>query len=203
MPSVPIGWGAYAGSGVAVNRRCRPGSAPRFRPDMSRLDSFIHRLCAQRACLDRAVRLIDGIAGPVLEIGLGNGRTYDHLRHRLPDRSIFAFDRVIATHPDCLPPADRLILGELATTLPSASVRIGAPAALAHVDVGSGVPERDDPVCRLLDRFLPPLMAAGGVIVSDQPLDAAALEHMELPRDVAEGRYFMYRASALPSQGSF
>ena len=47
---------------------------------MSRLDSFIRRLEAQRACLDRAAALIAGIDGAVLELGLGNGRTYDHLR---------------------------------------------------------------------------------------------------------------------------
>ena len=34
--------------------------------------------------------------GPVIELGLGNGRTYDHLRERLPGRRIIAFDRVNA-----------------------------------------------------------------------------------------------------------
>ena len=61
---------------------------------MSRLDSFIRRLAAQRACLDRAAALIDEIDGPVLEFGLGNGRTFDHLRERLPGRAIFVFERV-------------------------------------------------------------------------------------------------------------
>ena len=50
---------------------------------MSRLDSFIRRLQAQRACLDRAAELVRDLPGPVVEIGLGNGRTYDHLRRRL------------------------------------------------------------------------------------------------------------------------
>ncbi|HTY69417.1 MAG TPA: class I SAM-dependent methyltransferase, partial [Alphaproteobacteria bacterium] len=38
---------------------------------MSRLDSFIRRLQAQRACLDWAIQAIRSLPGPVLEIGLG------------------------------------------------------------------------------------------------------------------------------------
>ena len=60
---------------------------------MSRLDSMIGRLMAQRACLDWVASAIGGLPGPVLEIGLGNGRTYDHLRGRLPQREIHVFDR--------------------------------------------------------------------------------------------------------------
>ena len=55
---------------------------------MSRLDSFIRRLVAQRACLDHAAQLIGGLDGAVLELGLGNGRTYDHLRSLFPGREI-------------------------------------------------------------------------------------------------------------------
>ena len=60
---------------------------------MSRLDSFIRRLEAQRACLNRAAALISGIDGIVLELGLGNGRTYDHLRELFPDRDIYVCER--------------------------------------------------------------------------------------------------------------
>ena len=55
---------------------------------MSRLDSFIRRLEAQRACLNQAAALIVGLDGAVLELGLGNGRTYDHVRELFPDREI-------------------------------------------------------------------------------------------------------------------
>lgn len=51
---------------------------------MSRLDSFIRRLQAQRDVLDWAADGVEDRAGLVLELGLGNGRTYDHLRERLP-----------------------------------------------------------------------------------------------------------------------
>ena len=56
---------------------------------MSRLERFILRLKAQRNCLDAAAALLAGLDGPILELGLGSGRTYDHLRDRFPDREIF------------------------------------------------------------------------------------------------------------------
>src|SRR5579884_48990 len=101
---------------------------------MSRLDSFIRRLEAQRACLEAAARLIDGIDGAVLELGLGNGRTYDHLRQLFPGRDIYVCDRRVAAHPDCIPPADRLLLGDMRETLPAAAARLGGRVALAHLD---------------------------------------------------------------------
>jgi hypothetical protein len=65
---------------------------------MSRLDSFIRRLRAQRACLNRAAELIKNLPGPVLEFGLGNSRTYDHLRELVPERDIYVFDLRLAAH---------------------------------------------------------------------------------------------------------
>ena len=85
---------------------------------MSRLDSFIRRLEAQRACLNLAAGLIEQVEGAVLEIGLGNGRTYDHLRELFPGRDIYVCERQVAAHPDCIPPADRLLLGDIRETLP-------------------------------------------------------------------------------------
>ena len=85
---------------------------------MSRLDSAIRRLQAQRSCLDDAARRIAGLPGIVFELGLGNGRTYDHLREVLPDREIYVFERRVAAHPDCVPPDDKLFLGNVEETLP-------------------------------------------------------------------------------------
>jgi hypothetical protein len=42
---------------------------------MSRLDSFIARMQAQRDCLNFLKPAIDALPGPILEVGLGNGRT--------------------------------------------------------------------------------------------------------------------------------
>ena len=105
---------------------------------MSRLDSFIRRLEAQRACLDRAAELIRDLDGFVLELGLGNGRTYDHLRSLFPDRAIYVCERQVAAHPDCVPPPERLILGDMRETLPAARTWLGGPIALAHLDAGTG-----------------------------------------------------------------
>src|SRR4051794_2188122 len=105
---------------------------------MSRLDSFIRRLEAQRACLDASPALIAGIPGPILELGLGNGRTYDHLRGLYPDRAIFVFERQPAAHPDCIPDPAHLIVGDIHATLPTASARLPGRAALVHNDLGTG-----------------------------------------------------------------
>ena len=105
---------------------------------MSRLDSFIRRLEAQRACLNRAAALISGIDGIVLELGLGNGRTYDHLRELFADRDIYVCERRVAAHPACVPPPEFLILGDMRETLPGLGSRFGGRVALAHFDAGTG-----------------------------------------------------------------
>src|SRR5260370_42633198 len=105
---------------------------------MSRLDSFIRRLEAQRACLDRAAQLIRGLGGDVLELGLGNGRTYDHLRTLLPDRDIFVCERQVMAHPDCVPPSHMLLLGDMRETLLAARCWLRGLIALAHLHGVSG-----------------------------------------------------------------
>ena len=96
--------------------------------DMSRLERMIERLSTQRACLDRAVTMVADLPGPVLEVGLGKGRTYDHLRHTLPGREIFVFDRDIHAPESCVPDSPYLYLGDFAETLPmvpGAARRVG------------------------------------------------------------------------------
>jgi len=161
---------------------------------MSRLDSAIRRLEAQRDCLDRAAELVCRLPGPVFEVGLGNGRTYDHLRKRMPERTILVFDRHVAAHPDCIPPAEHLFLGDFRETLPAAAERFRGSAALIHADIGSG----DAAASRSLAHALKPavirLLARGGVLVSDQAFDDANLQGEALPAHVAPGRYFLYRS---------
>jgi hypothetical protein len=161
---------------------------------MSRLDSFIRRIAAQRACLGHAAKMVAAIPGPVLELGLGNGRTYDHLRTLLPKHDIFVFDRRIAAHPDCIPDDLHMVLGDFPDTLPGALGLIGAPAALAHADFGSGDEATDAAMAAFLSRALPELMAAKGVIVSDQRLRPEGWVIQPLPEGVTDGRYFIFRA---------
>ena len=100
---------------------------------MSKLDSFIRRMLAQRDCLNFAAGAIEHIPGPVLELGLGNGRTYDHLREMLPAREIYVFELVVKAFASCIPPEDRLFLGEVTLNLVRAArrnngIRSRAPA---------------------------------------------------------------------------
>ena len=160
---------------------------------MSRLDSFIRRLQAQRACLDAAARLIAGIDGAVLELGLGNGRTYDHLRELFPDRDIYVCDRRVAAHPDCVPPADRLLLGDMRETLPAAATRLGGRVALAHLDAGTGEAAANRALADLVLPLILPLLCDRAVLVSDPAFDTPALAPLPLPDGVAPGRYHLYR----------
>ena len=160
---------------------------------MSRLDSFIRRLQAQRACLDHAAGLIAGLDGAVLELGLGNGRTYDHLRSLFSARDIYVCERQVAAHPDCVPPEERLILGDMRDTLPAARARLGRGVVLAHLDAGTGDAAANHVLAAALIPLVMPLLCAGAVLVSDPPFDRADLELLPLPDGIAPGRYHLYR----------
>lgn len=159
---------------------------------MSRLDSFIRRLEAQRLCLGEAAARSAKIPGVVLELGLGNGRTYDHLREICQGREIYVFERQVAAHPDCIPPQDRLFLGDFNVTLPQARQRLGAgAAAFVHVDLGSGDAAASAALATVIAPQVAELMAPGAVLVSDQPMAAPCLNALPLPAGVKPGRYFM------------
>jgi len=160
---------------------------------LSRLDSFIRRLTAQRDCLALAARLIADVPGPVLELGLGNGRTYDHLRSLLPDREIFVFDRRVAAHPECVPDAAHMILGDVRETLPAALATLGARAALAHCDVGTGVRSDNDSLAAFVGPAVAALMAPGGSGTGVQPAMASFWSDTTMPPGIEPGRYFVNR----------
>ena len=166
---------------------------------MSRLDSFLRRLQAQRDCLDRAVSLVSDLPGPVFEFGLGNGRTYDHLREACPDREIFVFERQVMAHAACIPDAEHLFEGDIEDTLDQVFHRFSGRVALAHADLGSGQAVRDACTAAMLSTRLAWFMAPGGVIVSDQELYLSTAQLLELPPGIEAGRYFMYRWSAATS----
>jgi hypothetical protein len=163
---------------------------------MSRLDSFIRRMQAQRACIDAVADQLIGRAGPVLELGLGNGRTYDHLRVRFAGHPIFVFERKIAAHPDCIPPADMLRLGDIRETMPAFAAEGQPGAVLIHADIGSG----DKAASMQLTADLAPhwahILAPGGFLATDQAVDHGALARWPLPAGVETGRYHLYRRLA-------
>lgn len=160
---------------------------------MSRLDSFIRRLEAQRRILDWAAAGIADRPGLVLELGLGNGRTYDHLRELLPDREIHVFERDVSPNPASMPPAGRLVEGDMATTLPAFAAQHGRSAALIHVDVTTGVPERDRILFAWLPQHVAALAAPDALVLSGWDITHAALMPVPLPEGVPDGRYYAYR----------
>jgi hypothetical protein len=160
---------------------------------MSRLNSFIRRLDAQRACLDVAAQMVRGLDGPVLELGLGNGRTYDHLRELFPERDIYVCERSVTAHPDCVPPSRLLLLGDMRETLPAASSCLAGRVALAHLDAGNGDPRVSQELADELTPWIVPLLRKWAVLVSEPAIRAAQLTALPLPDDVAPGRYHLYR----------
>jgi S-adenosylmethionine-dependent methyltransferase len=162
----------------------------------SRLDLFVDRMVSQRACLDHAARKIAGLQGPVFELGLGNGRTYHHMRHILPGRDIFVFERAIASHPDSTPPDDMVILGDVHDTLPAALERFGASAALIHADLGGHNATKNDIFARNISPLVEPLLAVGGLMVASDRMYFQSLIEQPLPEGAVEGRCFIYKREA-------
>lgn len=160
---------------------------------MSRLDSFIRRLKAQRACLDAAAAAIDDIPGVIFELGLGNGRTFDHLRHLLPHRRILVFERDPRPHPECRPSPEDLVVGNLEETLVAAIGEWRGAVALIHSDIGTGDTDRNRRLAKVLAKLLPPFLTVGGIIASDQPLPEAGLDIVPPPSNVPSQRYSLYR----------
>ena len=159
---------------------------------MSRLESFIRRLTAQRDILDMICRDMELPDGPVIELGLGNGRTYDHLRERLPGRRIIAFDRVCQANRKSMPPDCDLILGEIDQT---ARPFVGISAALVHADIGSGYDDLDELNLRWLSGLIVDLLGPEGIAASGVPLAHPDLAPLPLPDGIPPGRYFLYRRS--------
>jgi hypothetical protein len=159
---------------------------------MSRLDSFIARLSAQRELLNWAIEWVRGRDGLILEVGLGNGRTYDHLRAGLGPERIYAFDRANNANPLSIPPTDRLMLGEFGDSLPSFAACHPGAAAMVHSDVGLGDPEANARQVVQMSGWLPPLLATGALLLSDQKLTHPDLLLQPVPVPIPPDRYFVY-----------
>jgi hypothetical protein len=167
---------------------------------VSRLDSFIRRLEAQRACLNRAADLVRDLDGEILELGLGNGRTYDHLRELFPDRKIFVCERSVAAHPDCVPPSEFLLLGDMRDTLRRARKQLESRVALAHLDPATGDMSASRALADELTLLIVPLLGLNGVLVSEPAIAADELTPLALPEKVEPGRYYIYRRVSYRSQ---
>lgn len=159
----------------------------------SRLDLFVDRMVSQRACLDHAAKAISEQPGPVFELGLGNGRTYHHMRHILPNRDIYVFERAIASHPDSTPPDDMVMLGDVFDTLPQALERFGSSVTLIHADLGGHNAAKNDQFARDISPFVEPLLGMGGLMVASDRMYFDGLVEQPLPPGAVPGRCFVYR----------
>lgn len=157
---------------------------------MSRLDSFINRMSAQRDMLNaiRDRQLLPD--GAILEIGLGNGRTYSHLRENFPGRRIVAFDRQLLAHKSSIPPEEDLVLGEIAETGRSFT---GAGAAFVHADIGTGDREKDAVTLTWLPQLVVGMLGPNGYALSGLPLVVSGLDRLPVEDHIDPERYFFYR----------
>ena len=159
----------------------------------TRLEKTLYRLQAQHACFAWAFEQIGDTPGVVFELGLGLGRTYNHMRHRLPDRRILAFDRKIGSYPDCTPDEKDIVLGELADTLPLAAQQYRGQVILAHTDIGSFDREQNRQLAQMMSANLSPALAPGALVMSDLPLAVPDTEQLPLPDGARADCYYLYR----------
>ncbi|GAA6201882.1 class I SAM-dependent methyltransferase [Aquicoccus sp. SU-CL01552] len=160
---------------------------------MSRLDVFIDRMVSQRACLDFAIAETAAMPGPAFELGLGNGRTYHHMREKIVGRDIYVFERAIASNPASTPDEAFTILGDVMETLPQTLERFGATASLIHADLGGHNLKKNDLFAHKVSPLIEPLLAKGGLMVSSDRMYFDALEELPLPEGAVPGRCFVYR----------
>ena len=154
---------------------------------------MIARLKAQRACLRFAGAAVGDLAGDILEIGLGKGRTYDFLRTQFPQRKIFAFDRIVHCPDDVRPDPEHLILGDFLTTLSEHAKSAGRAAALAHADIGSDAPERDVRLAAAIAPLIDALVRSRGLVLSDRSMSMPNWVSLPRPPDAGDWPYFIYR----------
>ena len=157
---------------------------------MSRLESFRRRLTAQIDGINWAIEQTKDTKGDILEMGLGNGRTYDHLRE-YADRRIWVIDRILQCHPSCVPPEADFLKGEADAMLEHLAKNT-AQIAFAHYDFGFGVKEKDVEEGGRLSPLIKAVMVPGGMVVSQQPL--VGFTQIWGPESIDRDRYLFYRA---------
>lgn len=172
-------------------------------PRGSRLERMIARLTAQRACLETAVAAVADLPGPMLEVGLGKGRTYDHLRCLAPERDIYVFEKLLHAPADCTPDAEHLFLGDFRETWALAAARMGAGAVLAHADIGSHDLEADAQLAAEISPLVDRLLRPGAVVLADRAMGVVRWSPQALPAAAGGWPYHYYRVEKRePETGS-
>lgn len=159
---------------------------------MSLLERMIERLTTQRACLNHGAQLIAQLPGPVIELGLGKARTYDHLRQLVPAREILVFDREIHALPSFVPDQADLYLGDFRETLPRVLPGRRGTVALLHADIGSRDRQQDLRLVADIAPFLNELMRVRGIVITDREMRQARWKKLSLPSEAGRWIYHMY-----------
>jgi hypothetical protein len=163
----------------------------------SRLERMLARLAMQKACLEFACSELSDRRGVILELGLGKGRTYDHLCKLFPAHEIYVFDQTLHAPCDCVPDAGHLRLGDFRETL--ADPRLGAlEVMLVHADIGSEDPACDTRLTLELAPLIDRLVTAGALVLSDREMQVPRWQALPLPAAGEDWRYFIYRVGDLP-----
>ena len=160
---------------------------------MSRLEDLTYRFLTQQAALNRAVEMIDGLEGIIVELGLGKGRTFDHLRERLPARDIYVFDHTLSCEPEFAPPSECWVFGEITETLPRFCQRFAGQAVLVHADIGTRHREDDKSLVAFVTQTLGTLLKHQAVIVSDRPMLDTDWSALPALTEMQHFPYYMYR----------
>lgn len=140
--------------------------------------------------------MVRELPGPVFELGLGNGRTFDHLRTLTPEREIYVFDSVIVEQTRSALEPERLIVGDVRGTLPAFLANTSRKAALIHNDlddIGGNSADQQRALCYWLSPLIRDAAAPGAVVVSNTRLDLDDWNKIQLPDGHAPDRYFMYQ----------
>jgi hypothetical protein len=110
----------------------------------------------------------------------------------LPGRDIYVFERKVAAHPACIPPDDRLFLGEARQPIPGREEAGRQRGADPHRS-RTGDHQANMAMGRWLGPALDALAAPGGFILANQPLDVARWRREANPPGVPTDRYYLYR----------
>jgi S-adenosyl-L-methionine methyltransferase len=164
---------------------------------MSRLDRFIKRMQAQRALLDQVcidLNAPGALPGAFIELGLGNARTYDHVRERLIGRRIVVFDRSAAPKHGVIPLAADFFVGDIRDTARIYVATNGQTAAVVHADLGDGSAAYNADIQSWLPDTCCLLLQPGGLVLSSTPLNDPRLRQLDVTPDATAGGYTCYRA---------
>ena len=124
--------------------------------------------------------------GAVLEFGLGNGRTFDHMRKLLPERDI-------AAHPDCIPHPAFQFIGDFRDSIPRTIEQLGRSAALAHLDIGTGQKNTSLALASKIAPCMEKLLCANAIVVSDQEVERWRSYKLQSPSGISENRIHLHR----------